>query len=97
MSSERGKPYSRFSSQSRRYVKSPGNRGVGVSQHEAALEWGVHQRVLWELEHEGKLLGIRIGNRVWYSRAQLTELLGPAPVGGRQPSLFEFTDDVLSA
>jgi len=72
----RGERYSRFSPQSRRYIKPPGNRGVGVTQNQATFEWDVHERVLWELEHAGKLTAIRLGNRVYFSRAQLTELLG---------------------
>ena len=89
--STRGEPYSRFSPQSRRNVKSPGNRSAGVSLHQATLEWGVHFRVIYELEQrtEDPLVGIRIGNRVWYSREQLTALLGDPPHSPKRPSRTE--------
>jgi hypothetical protein len=47
-----------------------------VSSHQAVLEWGTYYKRLYELEREGRLIGIHVGNRVWYSRAQLIELLG---------------------
>lgn len=45
--------------------------------------------MLHELEHAGKLLGIHVGNRVWYSRAQLTEVLGEPPRGPEKPATKE--------
>lgn len=87
MAEEREAVYLPNASPSRRYVKSPGNRD-GVSQRQAMLEWGLtHERDLWELERAGKLVGIHVGNRVWYSRRQLTELLGEPTTGLTPPAL----------
>ena len=72
---ERTELYTGNSVQSRRDQRSPGNR-AGVSQHQAVIEWATSERLLYELEHEGRLVGIHVGNRVWYSRAQLIALLG---------------------
>jgi hypothetical protein len=78
MDAARGGLYSQIPPQSRRSVRAPRLRADGVSQTAATYEWEVHQRVLVELEQRATdpLMGIRIGNRVWYSRAQLTSLLG---------------------
>jgi hypothetical protein len=101
MATERDAPYSESGSPSRIYAKSPGDRS-GVSLREAIAEWSVHHTKLYELEAAGRLIGIHVGNRVWYSRAQLTELLGapkhgpstdPAKLSasdnGRKPSGFQ--------
>lgn len=61
------------------------------------LEWGLHNRVFYELEREGKLIGIHVGNRVWYSRAQLIELLGEPGLAGGNQGDFVYTDDVMTA
>jgi hypothetical protein len=83
---ERSELYTRVSEQSRRDQKSPGNRD-GVSQHQAVLEWGTYEKVLYELEHAGKLVAIRVGNKVWYSRAQLVALLGEPGTSPIPPAL----------
>jgi len=81
-------------------VKSPRDR-AGVSLHQAVLEWGKHFRVFYELERSGQLVGIHVGNRVWYSRAQLLEVLGEPSLNsvkkresakGPQLSFAEFED-----
>jgi hypothetical protein len=72
-------------------MKSPGNR-AGVSAHQAVLEWGTDYRRLYALEHAGKLVGIHVGNRVWYSRAQLVALLGE-PVNGTRPPALKRRDN----
>lgn len=82
MAEARGEPYSETSPQSRE-IKPPSNR-AGVSLHQAVQEWGRHFRVFYELERKGQLVGIHVGNRVWYSRAQLIALLGEPPKGGYQ-------------
>lgn len=56
------------------------------------LEWDVHERVIYELEHAEKLVAISIGNRVWYSRAQLTSLLGEPPNAPHRPARTEKRD-----
>ncbi len=58
-----------------------------MSQREAVAQWGTYHQVLLELENEGKLVGIHVGNRVWYSRAQLVQLLGEPTNGTRPPAL----------
>jgi hypothetical protein len=95
----RGGLYTESPPPSRRHVRSPGNRSQGVSQGEAERAWKVHQRVLLELEHAGKLLAIRIGNRVWYSYAQLVAQLGEpsTSVIGRQLRWSEFDDAAKTA
>ena len=58
------------------------------------IEWGVHNRVPHELELKGKLVGIHVGNRVWYSRAQLTDLLGaPKPGPSNDPAKLNASDN----
>jgi len=47
-----------------------------VSLRQAEEEWRVDSSTLYKLEIAGDLLGIRIGNRVWFSRARLVQLLG---------------------
>ena len=56
------------------------------------LEWDTHAKVLYELEHAGQLIGIHVGNRVWYSRAQLISVLGQPPNGHGEPGKMERTD-----
>ena len=65
----------------------PPERADGVSQNQAVIEWGVNERKLYLLEQLGRLSGIRIGNRVWYSRAQLVQVLGEPPNGTQPPRL----------
>ena len=85
-------PYTKIASQSRRYLKSPGNR-LGVSQRQAMLEWGLtHERELWELELAGRLVGIHVGNRVWYSRAQLVALFGEPSNSPNRPVKMRKSD-----
>lgn len=86
--SRRRAVYSENAKQSIRDQRSPGDRR-GVSQREAVDEWGVYTQVLLELENSGKLVGIHVGNRVWYSRAQLTELLGIPRTGPHRPATTE--------
>ncbi len=51
--------------------------------HDAMKEWDRSYNFFLRLEHTGKLLGIWVGERVYFSRAQLVQLLGepknPAP------------------
>ena len=83
MATERTELYTGNSVQSRRDQRSPGNR-EGVSQHQAIIEWATSERRLYELERAGHLVGIHVGNRVWYKRAQLVQLLGE-PKNGTPP------------
>jgi hypothetical protein len=85
--------YTQSPRQSRRNVRSPGERAEGVSLGEACREWDVYHQRLHELELSGQLLGIRIGNRVWYSRAQLTELLGEPKYGPDGPTKIDRPDN----
>jgi hypothetical protein len=62
----------------------PPERSDGVSLGQAMREWAVNERKLYLLEQLGHLVGIRVGNRVWYSRARLVQLLGE-PQNGTQP------------
>jgi hypothetical protein len=50
-------------------------------------EWGIRQQVLYRLEQAGRLLGMRVGNRVIYSRAQLVQLLGEPGNPDQSPRL----------
>jgi hypothetical protein len=89
MDAPRDALYTGNASQSRRYLKSPGNRD-GVSQRQAVLDWELsHPRELWELELAGKLVGIHVDNKIWYSRAQLRDLLGPPKWGPDSPAKME--------
>jgi hypothetical protein len=62
-------------------------RSEGVSLGQATREWAVDESKLYVLEQLGRLLGIRIGNRVWFSRAQLVQVLGEPPNGTQPPRL----------
>jgi hypothetical protein len=63
------------------------DRAEGVSLGQAMREWGIRQQVLYRLEQAGRLLGMRVGNRVIYSRAQLVQLLGEPSNPDRPPRL----------
>jgi len=67
----------------------PPNRAEGVSLGQAMREWHVDERKLYLLEQLGRLLGIRVGNRVFYSRARLIELLGEPTNPGPQRARFQ--------
>ena len=63
-------------------------------------EFAVNSRRLLELEAIG-LVAIELGNRVWYSRRQLEQLLGKlgspdggAPVKATKPRRFEFKPEL---
>lgn len=55
-------------------------RPLGYSFHQALQVFRINARRLYRAEHDGELIGIRIGNRVWYSGAQLTALFGAPQV-----------------
>jgi len=85
-SAESRTPYSEGVRSVKGEERSPGDR-VGVSLRQAMLEWDVHNTTLYRLETEGKLVSIHVGNRVWYSRAQLVQVLGEPKNRTRPPSL----------
>jgi len=50
---------------------------MGVSQGDACRAWAIYEQVLWAFEAEGRLMALRVRNRVYYSHDQLVSLLGP--------------------
>ena len=68
------------------HVRAP-QRSIGVSLGEAIRCWDVSTDGIYAAERRGQLHGLHIGNRVWYSMAELTALFGepttpPAPLNG---------------
>jgi len=51
-------------------------RSAGISLRDAARTWKVSHATIYRLEAEGHLDGIEVGNRVYYSEAQLRRALG---------------------
>jgi hypothetical protein len=65
--------------------------------HEAMKEWGRSYNFFLRLEREGRLLGIWVGQRVYFSRAQLLELLGePANPGPQRAHYSRHQNRVLN-
>lgn len=66
-------------------------RPIGVSLGEAMRCWGISADGIYAAERRGRLRGLRIGQRVWYSTAELIALFGEpttppssGPVKGRE-------------
>jgi len=67
------------------WVAAPTERPKGHSKREAMRIWRVTEYRLNVLEQHGKLHGLQVGQRVFFSRAELVEVLGepPNPTGPR--------------
>ena len=50
---------------------------MGVSQHRACAMWNTYEQRLYELEAQGLLHPLTVGQYVYYSTAELTDALGP--------------------
>src|SRR2546429_9058147 len=60
----------------RTYARAPKARSAGVSLRDVLRRWKVTTRHLYQLEVAGALIAIEVGNRGYYSEAQLPATLG---------------------
>src|SRR2546430_17181712 len=60
----------------RTYARAPKARSAGVSLRDVLWRWKVTTRHLYQLEVAGALIAIEVGNRVYYSEAQLRATFG---------------------
>src|SRR2546430_17527412 len=60
----------------RTYARAPKARSAGVSLRDVLRRWKGTTRHLYQLEGAGALSAIQVGNRVYYSEAQLRATFG---------------------
>jgi hypothetical protein len=62
---------------------------LGVSLHQAELMWGISTDGIYAAERRGQLHGLHIGNRVYFSAAELTSVFGQpkSPTSPMPPAL----------
>jgi hypothetical protein len=64
---------------------------------EAMREWDRSSNFFYRLEREGKLVGIWVGERVYFSRRQLVQLLGePSNPSPERPAFRRHQGRVLN-
>lgn len=56
-------------------------RAEGVTIREAMRRYSIDARALYLAERAGRLIGLRVGNRVYFSEAQLETLFGSHGTG----------------